>query len=156
MQTNFGSGASDHHSLDVMLNAENESMDRAISRLAASMLREAAIDMARGNPEVKKDAQAWINNVDAELPFDMCVTQVFAEDASVENIVDVVKEKIQSNPTLLIDAMSQYLTDVSERTIFSPKGSIVDKVKNFFSSGDAVDADSDLADQEEESASHRI
>lgn len=154
MQTNLGSGASDHHSLDVMLNAENESMDRAISRLAASMLREAAIDMARGNPEVKKDAQAWINNVDAELPFDMCVTQVFTEDASVENIVDVVKEKIQSNPTLLIDAMSQYLTDVSERTIF--KSNIVDKVKNFFSGGDAVDAELDLADQEEENASHRI
>jgi hypothetical protein len=144
-QTNFSSEIRDQDPLQLAQMENDENMDRAISRLAASMLREAAIDMARGKKEVKLDAENWINNgCDTQLPFNLCVNKVFPEDVFSKDIVDVVKERMFADPTTVVDAMSEYLTNVSNRIITFTRSSFKNKSELELDDEMTVDQENEL------------
>ncbi|MDO8728565.1 MAG: hypothetical protein Q7K26_01590 [bacterium] len=148
-QTNFSSEIRDRDPLQLALLESDENMDRAISRLAASMLREAAIDMARGKKDVKLDAEIWINNGhETQLPFNLCVNKVFPEDVFPKDIVQVVKERMFADPITVEDAMSEYLTNVSNR--------IITFTRKTFKTKSELELDEDMTvDQENELMSSR-
>lgn len=111
-QTNStqSSGNSDRDALRMAFLEESENMDLALSRLAASMLREAAIDLSKADPAIRQDAQEWIDSGEAaSLSFGVCVRQVFDEIDP-----DTIEMKMKSDSDAFVSGMMQYLRDKSD------------------------------------------